>query len=47
MRVSVGGTLGAGWTVNCSVVFSSILKLVVQANEMVEAGIYEKLWLCG
>ena len=42
-----GGTSGAGLADNCSVVFSSILKLVVQENEMVEAGICEKLWLCG
>ena len=41
------GHVGASWKDNCSVVFSSILKLVVQENEMVEAGICEKLWLCG
>ena len=40
-----GGTSGAGLADNCSIVFSSILKLVVQENEMVEAGICEKLWL--
>ena len=39
------GTSGAGLADNCSVVFSSILKLVVQENEMVEAGLCEKLWL--
>ena len=39
------GHVGANWTDNCSVVFSSILKLVVQENEMVEAGLCEKLWL--